>query len=339
MVNNPLRHTDPTGHCLDDYCGMPGGPGSPARATGNRNAQYACVRGFGCFDTKHLRNFPNPGGQQGLWDRFQREAGMSRQFALPIESSLGGGSALKITYRVAGGLPQGQWAAVAMGIFLDYAREYESAQFIRSGFANQDMPSNYVGMLAAINGISPDAILMTLAGAAGLNAYIPLLIVAVLAHAQVIHLHPPFDMLSEWWVIGVLVVLLAIEVVVDKVPGADHVNDVIQTIVRPAAGAVLFAANSGIVTDISPVLAIIVGLLTAGVVHGGKVVARPAINVSTAGIGAPVVSFVEDVVSVVGSVLAVLAPALFVLFVAAIGYLVYRAVRRLKRAQRRNQPV
>ncbi len=167
VVNNPLRHTDPTGHCLDDYCGMPGGPGSPARVTGNRNAQYACVRGFGCFDTKHLRNFPNPGGQQGLWDRFQREAGMSRQFALPIESSLGGGSALRITYRVAGGLPQGQWAAVAMGIFLDYAREYESAQFIRSGFANQDMPSNYVGMLAAINGISPDAILMTLAGAAG----------------------------------------------------------------------------------------------------------------------------------------------------------------------------
>jgi hypothetical protein len=193
-------------------------------------------------------------------------------------------------------------------------------------------------MLALMNVISA----FGLAGAAGLNAYIPLLIVAVLARAQVIHLQSPFDMLSEWWVIGVLVVLLAIEVVVDKVPGADHVNDAVQTVVRPAAGAILFAANSGVVTDISPALAIIVGLITAGVVHGGKAVARPAINLSTAGVGVPVVSVLEDVVSAVGAVLAVLAPALFVVFVAAIGYLVYRAARRFRRARRQphsqNQP-
>ncbi len=194
-------------------------------------------------------------------------------------------------------------------------------------------------MLALMNVISA----FGLAGAAGLNAYIPLLIVAVLARAEVIQLQPPFDALSEWWVIGVLVALLAIEVVVDKVPGADHVNDVAQTVVRPAAGAILFAANSGVITEVSPPLAIIVGLLTAGVVHGGKAVARPAINVSTAGVGASVVSFLEDVVSAVGAALAILAPALFVVFVAAIGYLVYRAVRRFRRArrqpQRQNQPV
>lgn len=193
-------------------------------------------------------------------------------------------------------------------------------------------------MLALMNVISA----FGLAGAAGLNAYIPLLSVAVLARAEVIHLRPPFDALSEWWAIGILVVLLAIEVAVDKVPGADHVNDAVQTIVRPAAGAILFAANSGVITDISPALAIIVGLITAGVVHGGKAVARPAINVSTAGVGAPVVSFLEDVVSAVGAVLAILAPALFVVFVAAIGYLVYRAARRFRRArrqpQRQNQP-
>lgn len=194
-------------------------------------------------------------------------------------------------------------------------------------------------MLALMNVISA----FGLAGAAGLNAYIPLLIVAVLARAELIQLQPPFDVLSEWWVIGVLVVLLAIEVVVDKVPGADHVNDAVQTVVRPAAGAILFAANTGVITDINPVLAVIVGLLTAGVVHGGKAVARPAINVSTAGIGAPVVSFLEDVVSAVGALLAALAPALFIVFVAAIGYLVYRAVRRFRRArrqpQRQKQPV
>lgn len=193
-------------------------------------------------------------------------------------------------------------------------------------------------MLALMNIVSA----FGLAGAAGLNAYIPLLIVAVLARAQVIHLQPPFDILSEWWVIGLLVALLAIEMIVDKAPGADHINDAVQTIIRPAAGAILFAANSGVITDISPALAVIVGLLTAGIVHGGKVVARPAINASTAGLGAPVVSVVEDVVSAVGAALAVLAPALFLVFLAAIGYAVYRLLRRFgrarRRAQERNQP-
>ena len=141
--------------------------------------------------------------------------------------------------------------------------------------------------------------------------------------------------MSEWWVIGILAVLLVIEVIVDKVPGADHINDVLQTVVRPVAGAILFAANSGVVTEVSPVLAVVVGLVTAGVIHGAKAVARPAINVSTVGIGAPIISFLEDVVSAVAALLAVLAPALFVLFALSIGFLVYRVVRRLSRIRAR----
>src|SRR4029078_8556477 len=94
-----------------------------------------------------------------------------------------------------------------------------------------------------------------LAGAAGLNAYIPLLIVRILGRAAVLKLSAPFDVLTSWWVIGALVILLIIEIVVDNIPGADHINDVIQTFVRPTAGAVLFAANTGVVQDTSPVLA------------------------------------------------------------------------------------
>ncbi|MCS7061125.1 MAG: DUF4126 domain-containing protein [Anaerolineae bacterium] len=189
-------------------------------------------------------------------------------------------------------------------------------------------------MVALMNVVSA----FGLAGAAGLNAYIPLLIVAVLARAEVIRLQPPFDLLSEWWAIGILLLLLAVEIVVDKVPGADHVNDAVQTIIRPTAGAILFAANSGVITEISPALALIVGLMTAGIVHGGKAMARPAVNASTVGIGAPVVSVLEDIVSVVASFLAILAPILFLLFAAVIGYLLYRLVRRWRRARRQNQP-
>ena len=83
-----------------------------------------------------------------------------------------------------------------------------------------------------------------LAGAAGLNAYIPLLGVAVLGRMHVLALSPPFDLLMHPVVIGALGVLLALELVVDKVPAADHVNDVVQTFIRPAAGAVLFLGGA-----------------------------------------------------------------------------------------------
>lgn len=169
-----------------------------------------------------------------------------------------------------------------------------------------------------------------LAGAAGLNAYIPLLIVAVLARLNVIELASPFDVLSSWPVIGALVVLGVIEFVADKVPGVDHVNDAIQTFVRPAAGAILFAANTGVVTGIDPTLALICGLLLAFSVHATKAAARPAVNGATMGIGAPFISIAEDVLAVISSLLAIFFPVLFVLFVIVVGIVAYRLIRRAR---------
>jgi hypothetical protein len=170
-----------------------------------------------------------------------------------------------------------------------------------------------------------------LAGAAGLNAYIPLLIVAVLGRAEVIKLNEPFDALTSWWAIGALVILLIVEVVVDKVPGADHVNDVIQTFIRPAAGAILFAANVGIVKDASPVLAMVAGLLLAFGVHATKAAVRPVVNATTLGVGAPVVSVAEDLTSAIASILAIYAPILLILFVGILAFVAYKVYIRIKR--------
>ncbi len=93
-----------------------------------------------------------------------------------------------------------------------------------------------------------------LSSSAGLNAYLPLLIVALTARfTNLINLQPPFDWLTNPWVIVLLAVLLLIEIFADKVPLVDHANDVIQTVVRPAAGAILFAANANVVTDVAGV--------------------------------------------------------------------------------------
>jgi len=150
-----------------------------------------------------------------------------------------------------------------------------------------------------------------LSASAGLNAYIPLLVIGVIAHyfPDTLKLAQPWDLIANPWILILLGVLVIIEMVADKVPAVNHINDVIQTIVRPAAGAIAFAASAKVITDINPVLALACGLLMAGTVHVAKAAAlRPAVTATTGGAGNVPVSIAEDVVSFVTSVLAVLIP-------------------------------
>jgi LPXTG-motif cell wall-anchored protein len=160
-----------------------------------------------------------------------------------------------------------------------------------------------------------------LAASAGLNAYIPLLTMGLLArYSDLMDLPSGWQWLSDGWVIGILAVLLAIEVVADKVPVVDHVNDVAQTVVRPTAGGLAFGAGSSsetvTVTDPGAFFSshqwvpIAAGVVIALVVHGVKAAARPVVNASTAGVGAPVASTAEDFSSVVLSVVAIVLPLL-----------------------------
>jgi uncharacterized membrane protein len=167
---------------------------------------------------------------------------------------------------------------------------------------------------------------------AALNAYLPLLVVALLARfTELVTLQPPWDAMTSWWVIGLLTVLLAIEILVDKVPAVDTVNDVIQTFIRPAAGAILFAANGGVIGDTHPVLALVCGLLIAGGVHAAKASARPIVTATTGGTLNPVVSTLEDVVALVTAIVSIVVPVLGVLILLLI---VVWLVRRLRQRRR-----
>jgi len=155
-----------------------------------------------------------------------------------------------------------------------------------------------------------------LSASAGLNAYLPLLVVALTAkYTNLLQLNEPWDVLTSWWVIGVLVVLLLIEMTVDKIPAVDSLNDVVQTVGRPVAGAILFASGSGVVGDLHPVLAFIAGLIMAGSVHAVKSVARPAVTATTGGMGNWLVSIIEDILALIGAILAILVPIIIVLAV------------------------
>ena len=176
-----------------------------------------------------------------------------------------------------------------------------------------------------------------LSASAGLNAYIPLLVVALLARfTNLIRLSSPWDALTSWWVIGVLVVLSLVEFFADKVPAVNHINDLIQTFVRPAAGAIVFAASARAISETNTVLALIAGLLVAGTVHATKTLAvRPAVTATTAGMGNVPVSMLEDAVSTVMSVLAVAIPVLMaVILVLLLVLIIWLLTRRRSTRQR-----
>lgn len=170
-----------------------------------------------------------------------------------------------------------------------------------------------------------------LAVAAGLNAYVPLLLVGLLGRfTHLVTLPPQWGWLSGDVALVVLGVLLLIEVVADKVPSIDHVNDLLQTVVRPTSGGVVFTAGSTAQTPAvahpadllqAPILLpFLIGVALALLTHLGKAALRAGVNLSTAGVGAPVVSTVEDVFSVSLGVLALLLPLLvLVVLLAGLG--------------------
>jgi hypothetical protein len=175
-----------------------------------------------------------------------------------------------------------------------------------------------------------------LSASAGLNAYIPLLVVGVIGHyTNWIKLTPPYHLLANPWILILVSVLLIIEMLADKIPAVNHINDIIQTIFRPSAGAIVFAASAHSLTGVNPYLALVCGLLVAGGVHTVKSVAiRPAVTAATGGTANVPVSIAEDLVSTVLSILSIVIPLLVGVFLLVlIVLIVWFFVRRARRSR------
>lgn len=183
-----------------------------------------------------------------------------------------------------------------------------------------------------------------LAAAAGLNAWMPLLVLGLADRlVEAVELPAGWTWLSSdiaLWLVGIL---LVVEIVADKIPAVDSLNDILQTVIRPASGGVAFGAGATAETvrvdDPSSLLAdavwapIVAGVVIALAVHALKASARPLANLATAGLAAPLVSTAEDVSSLALAVAAIFVPVLagmllLGLVVAAI--LVVRRRRRLR---------
>lgn len=169
---------------------------------------------------------------------------------------------------------------------------------------------------------------LSLASAAGLRAFLPLLVVSLMARYGHLPLSAHFHWLASPAALIVLAVATVVELLADKIPVVDHALDALQTVVRPVAGAVAVASSQ---TQMDPtmaaVLALVLGATTAGGIHAVKGASRLASTAGTAGIANPFLSVVEDVLALFLSVLGILVPiagfALAVLFAIA----AYRAWR------------
>jgi hypothetical protein len=174
-----------------------------------------------------------------------------------------------------------------------------------------------------------------LSGAAGLNAWLPLFVSALLDRLDVVDLAAPFDEFASTLGLVVLGVLTAADFVGDKVPVVDHVLHAAGTFVAPASGAILFTGSAGAESDVPTVVSLVLGALVAGSVHAARATARPAATATTGGAANPVVSLGEDATSGLLTVLAFVAPVLAVALLIALVVGLVLAIRKLRRALRR----
>jgi len=179
-----------------------------------------------------------------------------------------------------------------------------------------------------------------LAGATGLNATLPLLIVSLLARLGLIHLGSPYDALASDVAFWGLLVLAVVEFTVDKVPALDSVGHAVMLPVAAAAGAILFASQTGAVDSMDSGLGVLLSLLAggtiSGAVHVGRAAIRPLVNLGSVGFLGPPLSIVEDASSAALSLAAMLVPIVvpFLLVLVVLGAIVLWQRRRVRRYDR-----
>ena len=131
--------------------------------------------------------------------------------------------------------------------------------------------------------------------AAGINLYATVAILGLASRYNWVALPPQFRAFDNDVVIGVAIVLYAIEFVADKIPWFDSMWDAVHTAIRPIGGAVIAITTLG---DASPTTEALVGLLggtLAAGSHFSKAGTRALANTSPEPFSNWILSLAEDV--------------------------------------------
>jgi hypothetical protein len=179
------------------------------------------------------------------------------------------------------------------------------------------------------NPFSNEAILalvaaLGLSSTAGLRAVATLFAIGVVSDINVAG-HPLLQLQGHFAVLGSMPVLILlgaltiVEFIIDKVPGLDSLNDIIHTVIRPVVGAVIVAGTTNSLSDTNVWVAAAAGAILAFGVHATKSTARVASTATTAGIGNPIISVMEDILTFGSILLVVLAKSVAILVAPVLG--------------------
>jgi hypothetical protein len=180
--------------------------------------------------------------------------------------------------------------------------------------------------------------LLTSAGlglGAGINAYATLLVFGLLARWQPALFHDEMArFFSSTPVLIVVGVLYLVEFVADKIPAVDHVWDVVHTVIRPAAGALVAwaAVSDKGIPHGAVILATIIGGGAAFGAHATKATLRAASTATTGGLANPVLSLIEDVFAFASAIVAILLPWLVLVVMLLVVLFFMRLWRRTRPA-------
>lgn len=148
-----------------------------------------------------------------------------------------------------------------------------------------------------------------LAAAVGFRVFVPLLFMAIAHRMGYLNLTDGFSWLGSVPALVLLSTATFLEIIAYFIPWFDNLLDTVTTPLAFVAGTVVMAST---MVDIAPwvrwTLAIIAGGGTAGLIKSGTAATMVVSTASTAGIGNPIISFVELVISSIISLLAILLP-------------------------------
>lgn len=181
--------------------------------------------------------------------------------------------------------------------------------------------------------VLPALLGLGLASATGLRTFLPLLMLALAARFEMfgVRLIDQMDWLVSWPAIAALATATVAEFAGDKVPAIDHALNAVGYVTRPVAGAV--AAGSvfwGVDPAAAAIAGIIVGAPAALAFNAAQTGVRVGSTATTAGLGNPVVSLVEDVLAFMTVLIAFVAPILIPIVMVVFAVLVFRLARRIR---------
>ncbi len=171
--------------------------------------------------------------------------------------------------------------------------------------------------------------------ACGFRIFVPLLVMSIAGHLDVVPLSESF----EW--IGTLPSMLAffvatiVEILAYYIPWLDNILDTIGLPTATLAGVVVMASA---MADLPPLLvwstAIIAGGGGALTVKGMGTVVRAGSSITTGGLANPIVSTGENIASIILSIMAIVLPILAALLTMLILVLAIRKIIKWKRKRK-----